>query len=218
MATVQHKNNPPVPVPQFIRLLWVTELDVDGNPGDQNQIDVIEYLRSLGHTVDVVDDSVGGDPNLYSVVFIHEDVGSSTAFANLPGMNTSVTGLVVAETFLVDDYFGGPQGNPDPSSQLTVVDNLHPITLQMSLGDFDVGAQLYSFIGTSGRTLIEDTISGLPKLVTWETGDPLDAGHSPALATGRRVFFDFRNDFGATLNPIGVLLFVRCALWAGRAI
>lgn len=217
MATVQHDRNKAVPVPQFIHLLWVTNL-VGGNPADADQVNVIDYLRSLGHTVDVVDDSQGGNLDLYDVVFVHEDVSTGAVLNNLPGLAQTRSGVVVAESFLYDDVFGAPQGNVDPGAVVEVVDNLHPITLQMSLGVFDVGVPLNSYTGAAGRVVVRDGVSGMPKVVVWEVGDALEAGHAPAVAAGRRVAFDFRNDFGATINPIGVLLFVRAALWAGRAI
>ena len=102
----------------------------------------------------MVNDSVGGDANNYDVTFIFEDVFSGDAFANIANLTTTKNGVVTSEPALHDEILGGVAGGVSITNFVNIVNNTHPITTGLSLGNYDIGdAEYHGSSLTSGTEL-----------------------------------------------------------------
>lgn len=189
-------------------VLWVT----DGTPGTEEQ-NTIDKLIALGYTVTVVDDSVGGDANNYGVTFVYEDANSGTAFSNVSNLTTTTNGVITSEPALHDEILGASTGSDGSSTAVDIVDNTHPITSGLSLGNYDIGdAQYYSNGLTTGTVLAQDPNDGDNdgSIVVWEQGDAMEVGTAP----GKRAIVPHANGNGG-FNGAGEDLLVNAIIWTG---
>ena len=168
-----------------ISILWVT----DGTASTEEQ-NTIDRLTALGYSVTVVDDGVGGDANNYDVTFIFEDVFSGDAFANVANLTTTTNGVVTSEPALHDEILGGVTGGSSATNFVNIVNNTHPITTGLSLGNYDIGdAEYYGSSLTSGTELGRHP-NGEGSIVIWEPGDAMETGTAP----GRRTIVPHTNN------------------------
>ncbi len=190
-------------------ILWVT----NGTGATSEQQNTITKLRGMGHTVTIVDDGVGGDADNYDVTFLYEDVNSDTAVANVANMSTTTKGIITSEQALHDDILGGVSGGSSNATFVNIVNNTHPITAGLSLGNYSIGnASYYAGNITSGTTLANHS-NGNKAIAVWETGQAMESGNAP----GRRAIVPHSND-GGVFNAAGEDLLVKAILWtAGGA-
>lgn len=187
-------------------VLWVT----NGTPGTEEQ-NTIDKLTALGYTVTVVDDNVGGDANNFAVTFVYEDVFSGDAFANVANMTTTVNGVITSEPALHDEILGAASGSNGSSTAINIVDNTHPITSGLALGNYTIGDARYYGNGlTTGTVLGQDPTAGEGSLVIWEQGDAMEVGTAP----GKRGIVPHSNE-GGGFDAAGEDLLVNVIIWAG---
>jgi len=186
-------------------VLWVTQ----GTPAPEEQ-NTIDKLITLGYTVTVVEDNVGGNADDYSVTFIYEDANSGTAYANVSNLNTTTNGVVTTENALFDEILGTSGSTASSNTNLiNITDNTHPITLGLPIGNYDVGdASFYVNNVVSGQKLGNHP-NGQAVLIAWEVGDALDTGIAP----GRRSVLSLGNSNGG-FNENGEDLLVNAIIWA----
>ncbi|WP_350294070.1 hypothetical protein [uncultured Croceitalea sp.] len=185
-------------------VLWVTQ--GTANTEEQNTID---KLTALGYAVTVVDDGDSEDANNYDVTFLFERVNSSTAFSNIANLATTVNGVITSENALHDEILGGVTGGNSGTQYVTITDNSHPITIGLSLGNYDIGdANFYGNGITSGTTLGTNLNNGEAAIVVWEAGEPLETGTAP----GRRVIVPHTRGF----NTAGEDLLVKAIIWSSQ--
>ncbi|MGB3149397.1 MAG: Calx-beta domain-containing protein [Maribacter sp.] len=184
-------------------ILWV--LNGTAGPEEQN---VIDKLIAMGHSVTVVDDNVGDNVDNFDVTFLHEDVFSGTAVSNMTNLTTTSKGIITSEQALHDEILGGPDGGTANSTFIDVVNTAHPITENLSLGNYTIGdAGHYAGNLTSG-TVLANHSNGNIAIAVWEAGDAMETGNAP----GRRAVVPHSND-GAGLNTAGEDLLVKAILW-----
>ncbi|WP_394751237.1 beta strand repeat-containing protein [Spongiimicrobium salis] len=189
-----------------LTVLWVT----DGAPASEEQ-NVIDKLTALGYTVTVVDDSVGGDANNFSVTFIYEDVNSGTAFTNITNLVSTTKGVLTSENALHDEIIGSSSGGNSVTPFLNITNNTHPITQGLSLGDINIGdASFHANVDlNTGTVLGLNPTNGRSALVVWEQGEALNLG----IAAGRRAIVPHSNQ-GSGFNALGEDLLVNAIIWA----
>lgn len=193
-----------VECPNGDAILWVT----NGTPGSEEQ-NTIDKLTALGYTVTVVDDNVGGDANNYAVTFVYEDVFSGDAFANVANMTTTTNGVITSEPALHDEILGAATGGNGSSTAVNIIDNTHPITAGLPLGNYNIGDATYYGNGlTSGTVLGRDPTSTEGSIVIWELGDAMEVGTAP----GRRAIVPHANGSGG-FNAAGEDLLVNAIIW-----
>jgi len=192
-------------------ILWVT----DGATASALEQGVIDALIALGHTVTVVDDAVGGDANSFDATFVFEDAVSGTALTNVANIVTTTNGVVLSEPFLFDDVIFANAGTQDNTNLVNIVNNTHPITSGLPLGNYDIGdaSQRASDPLASG-TLLGEHPNGEGSLAVWETGDVLE--DLTTTAPGRRVIVPHGNPNGG-FNAAGQDLLVQAIVWAANA-
>ena len=185
-------------------VLWVTR----GAPETEEQ-NTIDKLRALGYTVDIVDDTVGGNANDYSVTFLYEDVRSNTALANVANLTTTANGIVTTENALFDDILGtsGATGNTN-TNLIDITNNTHPITLGLPLGNLDVGDAAFFVNNIVSGTKLGFHPNGQAVVIAWGPGEPLDTGTAP----GRRSVLPLSNANGG-FNANGEDLLVSAIIW-----
>ncbi len=184
-------------------ILWVT----NGTAETEEQ-NTINKLTALGHSVTIVNQNTGGNANNYDVTFIYEDVSSGTAAANLTNMVTTTKGVMTSESFLHDDILGGPTGGSDTSATVNIINNTHPITQGLSLGNYNIGrAGHYAGNLTSG-TVLANHANGNIAIAIWERGQVTESGN----AQGRRAIVPHSND-GGPFNAAGEDLLVKAIVW-----
>lgn len=185
-------------------VLWVTN-----SPAGTEEQNTIDKLTALGYTVTVVDDGVGGDANNYAVTFVYEDSSSSTALSNVANLTTTTKGVITSEPALHDDILGASTGSTGTSTAVNIVDNTHPITTGLSLGNYNIGdAQYYGNGLTSGTVLGQDPSSGDASIAVWEEGDAMETGAAP----GKRAIVPHANGNGG-FNTAGEDLLVNAIIW-----
>ena len=188
-------------------VLWVT----NGTPGTEEQ-NTIDKLAALGYTVTVIDDNTGGNnANNYDVTFIYENANSGAAFASVNNLVSTTKGVITSETFLHDDILGESQGTNSTVAVVEIIDNTHPITNGLSLGDFDIGNASYHTLGLTSGTVLGRHPNGEASLVIWEQGDVIPLGN----AAGRRVIVPHADD-GGDFNSAGEDLLVNAIIWTAR--
>ncbi len=193
-----------VECPDGDAILWVT----NGTPGTEEQ-NTIDKLTALGYTVTVVDDNVGGNADNYAVTFVYEDVFSGDALANVANLTTTERGVITSEPALHDDILGAAAGGNGSSTAVNIVDNSHPITAGLSLGNYNIGdATYYSTSLTTGTVLGQDPTSSEGSIVIWEPGDAMEVGTAP----GRRAIVPHANGSGG-FNAAGEDLLVNAIIW-----
>lgn len=188
-------------------VLWVTQGTAE--PEEQN---VIDKLIALGYSVTVVDDNVGGNADVFAVTFLYEDVNSGTAYANVSNLSTTSRGVITSENALFDEILGttGATGNTN-TNFINIIDNTHPITSNLPLGNYDVGdAAFYVNNVVSGQKLGNHP-NGQAVLIAWEEGDAMDAGTAP----GRRTVLPLTNSTGG-FNANGEDLLVNAIIWTAN--
>lgn len=185
-------------------ILWVTQ----DSPEPEEQ-GVIDKLTALGYAVTVVDDNVGGNANNYAAVFIYEDSFSSTAFANVTNMTSTVNGIVTSENALHDELLGASTGGSSNTNLVNLINNTHPITSGLPLGNYDIGDAAFHTIGISSGTILGQHPNGEASIAVWDVGDPLEVGVAP----GRRVIVPHTNGSGG-FNAAGEDLLVNAIIWA----
>jgi len=189
-----------------ISILWVT----DGTASTEEQ-NTIDKLTALGHSVTVVDDGVGGNADNFDVTFIFEDVFSGAAFANVANLITTTNGVVTSEPALHDEILGGVTGGSTATNFVNIVDNAHPITTGLSLGNYDIGDAAYYGNGLVSGTVLGRHPNGEGSIVIWEPGDALETGIAP----GRRTIVPHTNNNGG-FNSAGEDLLIKAILWTSR--
>ncbi len=187
-----------------VSILWVTR-ETRGTE-EQNTID---KLTALGHNVTVVDHAVGGDANNYDVTFIYEDVFSGTALANVANMVSTAQGVVTSEPALHDDILGGASGGTNTTNLIDITNNSHPITIGLSLGNYDIGDGTYYAPGLGSGLALGNNPNGQIAMAAWELGDAMEVG----LAPGRRVIVPHANANGG-YNGAGEDLLIKAIIWA----
>ncbi len=187
-----------VECPQTI--LWVT--DGATRTSEQNTID---KLTALGYTVTVVDDNVGDDANNFGAVFVFEDVLSGTALANVANLVNTTNGVITSENALHDDLLNASVGGNNATALINIIDNAHPITAGLPLGNLDIGNARFHTNGISSGTHLGLHPNGEVSLAVWEVGDALETGTAP----GRRVIVPHVDDF----NAAGEDLLVKAIIW-----
>ncbi|WP_396637206.1 FG-GAP-like repeat-containing protein [Maribacter sp. R77961] len=188
-------------------VLWVTQ-----NTAGAEEQNVIDKLTALGYTVTVVDDGVGGNANDYSVTFIYEDSNSGTAFANVANMTTTSNGIITSENALHDELLGANSGLSSTNNLIDIINNSHPITTGLSLGDYDIGDGAFHANSLASGTVLGRHPNGEVNMAIWEEGDVLDTG----VASGRRAIVPHTNGNGG-FNAAGEDLLVNAIIWtAGR--
>jgi hypothetical protein len=188
-------------------VLWVT----NGAAGTEEQ-NTIDKLTALGYAVNVIDDNTGGnDANNYDVTFIYENANSNAAFGSVSNLVSTTKGVITSETFLHDDILGESQGTNNSASVVEIIDNNHPITNGLSLGDFDIGNASYHSIGLTSGTVLGRHPNGEASLVIWEQDDAIPLG----TAAGRRAIVPNADD-GGDFNSVGEDLLVNAIIWTAR--
>ncbi|UII80488.1 proprotein convertase P-domain-containing protein [Flagellimonas sp. CMM7] len=185
-------------------VLWVT----NGTAGTEEQ-NTIDKLTALGYTVTVVDDNVGGDANSYGVTFVYEDVFSGDALANVANLSTTERGVITSEPALHDDILGAATGGSSGLTSVNIINNTHPITSGLSLGNYNIGDALYHGNGlTTGTVLGRDPNNSEASIVIWEQGDAMEVGTAP----GKRAIVPHANGNGG-FNSAGEDLLVNAIIW-----
>ncbi len=185
-------------------ILWVT----NGTASTEEQ-NTINKLTALGYTITVVDDDVGGNANDFDVTFLYEDVFSGTALANVANLTTTSKGVVTTENALHDDILGASGGAVDNTNVINITDNIHPITLGLALGDYDIGDASIHATNLASGTVLGLHPNGQVSIAVWERDDPMDAGFAP----GRRAILPHSNSNGG-FNAAGEDLLVNTIVWA----
>jgi len=185
-------------------VLWVT----DGTASIEEQ-NAIDKLTALGFTVTVVDDNVGGNADNFAVTFLFEDVNSGTANANVTNLTSTINGVITTEPALHDELFGASTGGSNATNLVNIIDNTHPITSGLSLGNYDIGDGAYHGNGLTTGNVLAEHPNGEGSIVYWEEGDAMEVGTAP----GRRVIVPFTNNHGG-FNAQGEDLLVSAILWA----
>ncbi|MBD1263203.1 VCBS repeat-containing protein [Maribacter polysiphoniae] len=185
-------------------VLWV--LDGTITPDQQN---VIDKLTNLGYTLTLADDNDSQDANNYSVTYVHPSVSSGTAFANISNLATTTNGVITSENALFDELFGtsGAVGNPT-TNLINIINNTHPITLSLPLGNLDIGSGDFYVNNVVTGTKLGQHPDGTANLIAWEVGEAMDTGIAP----GRRVAAPHTSHDGG-LNSAGEDLLVSAILW-----
>ncbi len=184
-------------------VLWVTQ-----NAAETYEQNVIDKLIALGYTVTVVDDNVGGDANAYDVVFIFEDVFSGDALANVANLTTTASGVITSENALYDDILGANTGGNSNTAFVNILNNTHPITNGLSLGNYDIGDAAFHANNLASGTVLAEHPNGQVAIAVWERGDAMDAGIAP----GRRTIVPHTNNTGG-FNAAGEDLLVQAIIW-----
>ncbi|MFD2588173.1 hypothetical protein ACFSQJ_14635 [Croceitalea marina] len=184
-------------------ILWV--LNNTAGPIEQN---VIDKLVAMGHSVTIVDDNVGDNADNYDVTFLHEDVLSGTAAANMINMTTTTKGVITSEQALHDEILGGPGGGNASSTFIDILNNTHPITENLTLGNYTIGDAGHHAGNLTTGTVLANHSNGNIAIAVWETGDAMETGNAP----GRRAIVPHAND-GAGLNAAGEDLLIKAILW-----
>ena len=188
-------------------VLWVTQ-----NTANTEEQNVIDKLTSLGYIVTVVDDGVGGNANDYSVTFIYEDSNSGTAFANVANMTTTSNGIITSENALHDELLGANSGLSSNTNLIDIINNSHPITTGLSIGNYDIGDGAFHANSLASGIVLGRHPNGEVNMAVWEEGDALDTG----IASGRRAIVPHTNNNGS-FNSAGEDLLVKAIIWtAGR--
>ncbi|WP_339339053.1 MULTISPECIES: FG-GAP-like repeat-containing protein, partial [unclassified Croceitalea] len=169
-------------------VLWVTNTPVGTE--EQNTID---KLTALGYGVTVVDDGVGGNADNYAVTFIFEDAISGTALANVTNLVGTTNAVITSETFLHDDILGANQGTTTGAAVVNIIDNTHPITAGLAIGNYDIGNASYRANSLASGTVLGRHPNGEVSIAVWEPGDPMDNTNP---APGRRAIVPHANDGG----------------------
>ncbi|NAS11823.1 FG-GAP-like repeat-containing protein [Poritiphilus flavus] len=188
-------------------VLWVT----NGTPGSEEQ-NTIDKLVALGYSVTVVDDNVGGNADNFDVTFVFEDVFSGTAFANVANLATTTKGVITSEPALHDEILGAASGGASVNNLINIIDNTHPITSGLSLGNLDINdAEYYGNSLTTG-TVLGRHPNGQASVAAWEQGDAMETGTAP----GRRAIVPQTNGNGA-FNAAGEDLLVQAIIWTASS-
>ncbi|PRX53155.1 HYR domain-containing protein [Flagellimonas meridianipacifica] len=196
-----------VECPNAFTVLWVT----NGTPGTEEQ-NTINKLTALGYTVTVVDDNVGGNANNFAVTFVYEDVFSGDADANVMNMTTTSNGVVTSEPALHDEILGASTGGNGTSTEVEILNNSHPITSGLPLGNYNIGDAQYFGNGlTTGTVLGRDPASLEGSVVIWDLGDAMETGTAP----GKRAIVPHSNG-GGGFNAAGEDLLVNAIIWASQ--
>ncbi len=184
-------------------VLWVT----NGTPGAEEQ-NTIDKLIALGYTVTVVDDNVGGNADNFAVTFVYEDVFSGDAFANVANLTTTTKGVITSENALHDEILGGVTGGSSNTNLVNIIDNTHPITSGLALGNYDIGdGAFYANSLTSGTVLGRHPNNSV-SIAVWEPGEAMETGTAP----GRRAIVPHTNNSGG-FNTAGEDLLVNAIIW-----
>ncbi|MDT0608618.1 proprotein convertase P-domain-containing protein [Croceitalea rosinachiae] len=188
-------------------VLWVTDT---GSGPDTEEQNTINKLTALGYLVTVVDDTGSGeDANNYAVTFVHEESisGNVLALGSISNLITTTNGVITSEPALHDDLLGANVGGNSGLTSINIIDNTHPITSGLALGNLNIGNALYHGDGlTSGTILGEDPNNFEASIVIWEGGDAMEVGIAP----GKRVTVPHTNGF----NTTGEDLLVNAIIWA----
>ncbi|MET1260671.1 FG-GAP-like repeat-containing protein [Flagellimonas sp. DF-77] len=190
--------------PNGDRILWVTQ-----DAPETEEQNTIDKLTALGYTVTVVDDNVGGNANDYAAVFIYEDSFSSTAFANVSNLTTTENGVVTSENALHDEILGASTGGSSATGLINIIDNGHPITAGLSLGNYDIADAAFHGNGITSGTVLGQHPNGEVSLAVWDVGDAMEVGNAP----GRRVIVPHTNGSGG-YNAAGEDLLINAIVWA----
>ena len=197
LDTVENPNN--------MDILWVT----NGTPDTEEQ-NTIDKLTAFGYSVTVVDDNVASDANSYAATFVYEDVFSGDAFANVANLTTTTKGVVTSEPALHDEILGASTGGNGSSTSVNIIQNLHPITDGLALGNYDIGDATYYGNGlTTGTVLGQDPVASEGSIVVWNEGDAMEVGTAP----GKRAIVPHANGNGG-FNEAGENLLINAILWA----
>ncbi len=194
-----------VECPNGMTVLWVT----NGTPGTEEQ-NTIDKLTALGYTVTVVDDNVGGNADNYAVTFVYEDVFSGNAFANVANLTTTERGVITSENALHDEILGGVTGGSSNTNLVNITNNTHPITVGLSLGNYDIGDAAFHANGLGSGTILGLHPNGQAAIAAWDVGDAMETGTAP----GRRVIVPHTNSSGG-FNTAGEDLLVNAIIWTG---
>lgn len=186
-------------------VLWVLN-----GPITVDQQNTIDKLTSLGYTVTIADDNDTQNSDSYAVTYLHPSVNSGTAFANIANLATTTNGVITSENALFDEIMGttGSVGNPS-ASQINIIDNTHPITQGLYLGNLDIGSGDYYVNNVLTGTQLGNHPDGTANLIAWEVGEAMDTGVAP----GRRVAVPHTSHDGG-FNTVGEDLLVSAILWA----
>ncbi len=182
-------------------------------------------FEGWGYTVTVIDVGVSDTAltdaaDAADVVYITEDISSSSINTRLNG---TTTGVVTDEPYLADDWeLYTTNGGTTTSTTTRVVDNSHSITDGLSLGSLTIsgsGASLGTYTPAdlaSGTQVLTETSGGDAQLVVADAGAALHSG----TAAGRRVLLHLGGD-GVDfddLNANGLLLVERSLEWASQPV
>ena len=195
-----------VECPNINTVLWITNGAT--RTSEQNTIDKLE---DLGYIVTVVDDNAGGmDANNFAVTFIFEDSNSTAAFGTADNLDITQRGVVTSENALHDELFGASSGGSSNTALINIVNNTHPITNGISLGNLNIGDADFHANGLVSGTHLGLHPNGQVSVAAWEVGDVFESGFTPATAPGRRVIVPHVNNF----NTAGEDLLVNAIVWA----
>lgn len=205
-----------VECPNGMKVLWVTDT---GSGPDTEEQNTINKLTALGYTVTIVDDTGSGeDANNHAVTFVHEEAISGNVLApgSIGNLTTTTNGVITSEPALHDDVLGAANiGGATGLSEVNILNNTHPITSGLALGNLDVGNALYHGNGlVSGTVLGEDPNNSEASIVIWEVGDALEGVNpsAPTIAPGRRAIVPLTDGF----NTTGEDLLVNAIIWTAE--
>lgn len=185
-------------------VLWV----INGTITSDQQ-NVVDKLTNLGYTVTISDDNNAQNADNYSVTYLHPSVNSGTAFANISNLATTTNGVLTSENALFDEIIGttGSVGNPT-ASQINIINNTHPITQGLPLGNVDIGSGDFYVSNVLTGTKLGRHPDGTDNLIAWEVGEAMDTGVAP----GRRVIAPHTSNDGG-FNSTGENLLLSAILW-----
>ncbi|MBM1107963.1 VCBS repeat-containing protein [Aurantibacter crassamenti] len=188
-------------------VLWVTNGALSSD--QQNTID---KLTALGYTVTIRDDNDSDDAVNYAVTYIHPSVNSGTTFGNFANLATTNTGVITSENALYDEIIGstGATGSTN-TNNINILDNTHPITAGMELGNFDIGDGAFYVNNVVSGTQLGRHPNGQVNMAVWKPGEALDTGIAP----GRRTIVPHTSANGG-YNINGEDLLVRAIVWTSR--
>lgn len=174
-----------------------------------DQLNAIDKLTNLGYTITVADDNDSQSADNYAVTYLHPSVNSGTAFANITNLATTSNGVITSENALFDEIMGttGAVGNPT-ASQINIINNTHPITQGLALGNLDIGSGDFYVNNVVTGTELGRHPDGTANLIAWEIGEAMDTGIAP----GRRVAAPHTSHNGG-FNANGEDLLVSAILW-----
>ncbi|GGG49606.1 hypothetical protein GCM10011414_19270 [Croceivirga lutea] len=189
-------------------LLWITD-----NALQADEAETIGLLEDFGFTVTPTTDtnSANANVNNFDVIFVHEDALSGNVNASFTGIANTPRGLVTSEAQLYDEFIGSAPGNGrnDITSFVNIVNNTHPITQNLALGNLNIGDARVNVENLNSGTVLGLHPNNNVSFAIWDTGDLLE-NNTPS--PGRRAIVPHFDTF----NSAGANLLAKTILWASK--